>query len=235
MRLNATLGNLSLSDDSPNGSGQKLLDIEGKELADFSYETFDPADIETFPGYNSFIKLKAGSLRFTFIEDSIRQLMIFGNRLATLKALYDAASQAAIQRAAEVSRMRFDVAVKTPIIVLPRSGFQPEEVICIRLGEISTTNDYGKHTTDDIKTMATLRGVSVSSGTASNIDSSALHMLSDVEIEISVKQRSEATLKSRPELSETEVSHLSLSFTDHLLIDLAFHRSLVLPTTFSLV
>jgi vacuolar protein sorting-associated protein 13A/C len=57
MRIAATLGDLSLTDDSvllvQEESFKKLLSVEGDDVVDFSYETFDPTDHGTFPGYSS--------------------------------------------------------------------------------------------------------------------------------------------------------------------------------------
>jgi vacuolar protein sorting-associated protein 13A/C len=146
LRVGARLGNISLEDLSEETvaepSFKKLLSIEGGELADFSYETYDPTDKETFPGYNSSVNLRAGSLKFTFMEGPIRDLYAFALKFARMKAVYDAASQAAVQRASEVTRMHYDVVVKTPIIVLPRDGLESPDRLVLRLGEIVAKNEY---------------------------------------------------------------------------------------------
>lgn len=236
MRVSASLGNLSLKDDTTVFTSESpfknLLNIEGKEALEFSYETFDPTDKETFPGYNSFIKLRAGSLRFIFMEHSIRELSAFGARLAQLKALYDAASQAAIQKASEVTRMRFDIAVKTPILILPREVSETSEVLCLRLGGITTHNEYGKTIDDDLKTVASLKGLNVSSGTMQQIEDAGLQMLRDTELTVTVSQRSEPRLKSDASLSEMEVRTQQVSlvvvYSAVLMSLFGFHRSSVL-------
>lgn len=165
MRLNTTLGNLSFLDETPTATYDKafknLLAIEGEELADFSYETFDAQDKETFPGYNAAVKLRAGSLQFTVMQEPLQHLMSFLSNLSRLKAVYDRASSAAMERAPEVSRMHYDVVVKTPIIVIPKNGYTSAERVVLRLGEVSATNKFGDggESPDTIK--AGLTGVNI--------------------------------------------------------------------------
>ncbi|ELU43058.1 vacuolar protein sorting-associated protein vps13 [Rhizoctonia solani AG-1 IA] len=122
MLVEAKLGQLSLSDDSDTPVCSKefkqLLAIEGEDLANFKYETFDPTDPD-FDGINSSIHLRAGSLKLTFAEEPLRDLYDFLVKFARLKSLYDSATQAAVQRAAEISKMKFDVVVQSPILIFP--------------------------------------------------------------------------------------------------------------------
>lgn len=167
MRVSARLGNLSLEDltddEVANPAFKKLLAIEGDELAEFSYETFDPTDKETFPGFNSSVHLKAGSLKFTFMEGPVHSLFGWAMRFAQLKAVYDAASQAAVQRASEVTRMHFDLLINTPIVVLTRDGLVSADMLVLRLGEIFAKNRYLGDPNDTSTIDAGLRGISVSS------------------------------------------------------------------------
>jgi vacuolar protein sorting-associated protein 13A/C len=167
MRIGARLGNISLEDLAEDAVAspdfKKLLSIEGEELADFSYETFDPEDKETFPGYNSSVNLRAGSLRFTFMEKPVRDLYAFALKFARMKAIYDAASQAAVQRASEVTRMHYDVIVKTPIIILPRNGVVSPDLVILKLGEIVAKNKYMNDPSDTSTIEASLSGINVAS------------------------------------------------------------------------
>jgi len=95
------------------------------------------------------------------MERPLRDLYAFALKFARMKAVYDAASQAAVQRASEVTRVHCDIVVKTPILVLPRDGLASSDILILRLGEIVAKNDY-LHDPDDTSTIdASLRGISV--------------------------------------------------------------------------
>ncbi|KIJ26914.1 hypothetical protein M422DRAFT_55307 [Sphaerobolus stellatus SS14] len=110
MRINGTLGFLTLTDDSPlqtsSPAFKKILTIEGDNLANFSYQTFDPNDKTTFRGVNSLVTLKSGALRLTFLEEPSHDIYQFLIKFAKLKELYDAAAAAAAQRAAEIQLLQ---------------------------------------------------------------------------------------------------------------------------------
>ena len=206
LRVAARLGRLSLEDvqvaREAKEPAKMLLSIEGEELADFRYETFDPADQETFPGYNSSVVLKAGSLKLTFLEHAIRQLYIFGMKFARMKAFYDAAREAAVQRVAEVTRMHYDINVKTPIILLPSSAESDADRLILRLGAIIAKNQYLGDANDTSTIEASLSGISVSSEITVEQKLAKLQMVQDITISGDVKQRSQHGGEQR---AETEV------------------------------
>ncbi|KAI5452535.1 Vacuolar protein sorting-associated protein 13, variant 2 [Naganishia albida] len=193
MRLGASIGNISFKDElSSDGSSsfeREILTIEGHDLANLTYETYDPADPETFPGYNSFVKLRSGSLRLFVSPQPLQHLMAFSTKLARLKAVYDAASQAAMQRAAEVVRMRYDVEVKTPILVLPgldkdcRPG---NDRVIVRLGQVSAKNEYFKDRPTASAIDASLTGISVMSESLEAQDT--MPILADVDLRARINQ-----------------------------------------------
>lgn len=210
MRISARLGNLSLDDLTEdvvaNPAFKKLLAIEGDELAEFSYETFDPTDKETFPGFNSSVHLKAGSLKFTFMEGPVHSLYGWAMKFAQLKAVYDTASQAAVQRASEVTRMHFDVLINTPIVVLPRDGLVSGDMLVLRLGEILAKNRYLGDANDTSTIDAGLRGISVSSEMIHNDKKETLKMVDDVTISATIKQAGGEAHRSDPQAADMEVS-----------------------------
>jgi vacuolar protein sorting-associated protein 13A/C len=210
LRVGARLGNISLEDLSEEAVGvpafKKLLAIEGEELADFSYETFDPSDKETFPGYNSSVNLRAGSIKFTFMERALRDLYAFALRFARMKAVYDAASQAAVQRASEVTRIHYDVAVKTPILVLPRDGLTAPDVLILRLGEINAKNQYLGDPDDTSTIDASLRGINVAAEISVGEKKASMQMVDDVAVTARVKQAGGKSHRSDPHHADTEVS-----------------------------
>ncbi|EIW72804.1 hypothetical protein TREMEDRAFT_25659 [Tremella mesenterica DSM 1558] len=214
LRVAARLGSLSLADLSEGPTAlpefKKLLSIEGDELADFSYETFDPSDKETFPGYNSSVNLRAGSLKFTFMEKPMQDLYVWALKFARMKAVYDAASQAAVQRASEVTRMHYDVVIKTPIIVLPRHGLDSPDILILRLGEITAKNKYLGDPNDTSTLNASLSGISVTSQLYVEEQPADLQMVDDVTISASVKQAGGTSHRSDPHQADTEVTlHMS--------------------------
>ena len=215
LRIGARLGNISLEDLSDDAVAtpefKKLLAIDGEELADFSYETFDPTDQETFPGYNSSVNLRAGSLKFTFMEKPVRDLYTFAMKLARMKAVYDAASQAAVQRASEVTRMHYDVVVKTPIIVLPRDGLTSKDILILKLGEIVAQNQYLGDPSDTSTIKAGLRGINVASEMEWDGKLARIQMVDDVAITADIKQVGSAEHRTDACHADTKVCPLSVS------------------------
>ena len=209
MRIGARLGNISLEDLSDEAAAdpsfKKLLTIEGEELADFSYETYDPSDEVTFPGYNSSVHLRAGSLKFTMMERPVRDLYTFAKKFAQMKAVYDAASQAAVQKASEVTRMHYDIVVKTPIIVLPRDGVTSPDVVILRLGEIVAQNEYLGDPNDTSTIKASLRGINVATEIEVDGTKGTLQIIDDVAITASVKQAGGSSHRGQQDRADTEV------------------------------
>ncbi|BEI82300.1 hypothetical protein CcaverHIS002_0301680 [Cutaneotrichosporon cavernicola] len=209
MRVAARLGNLSLLDTTEakvaNPAFKELLTIEGGELADFSYETFNPDD-ETFPGYNSMIHLRSGSLKFTFMEDTIHRLMVWLYKFGRMKAVYDQASQAAMQSAAEVTRMRYDVVVKTPIIVLPSDGQNCTDSLILRPGEIFAKNNYLGDKMDTSTIEASLTGLNVLTQIVAEGKSSNLQLVDDVTISAKIKQIAPGDHRADPHKADTEIT-----------------------------
>ena len=153
MRIRAHLGNLSLIDDVNQGVSEEsplrqLVTIQGDELAHFSYETFDE-DSETYPGYDTTVYLRAGSLKVNFVTEPFRKIMDFGVKFGKMQAIFNAARQAAAQQASQMqqkaNKMHFDILIKTPIVVFPRMVITetPErDTITADLGEIYLNNKF---------------------------------------------------------------------------------------------
>ncbi|GMK58122.1 hypothetical protein CspeluHIS016_0501540 [Cutaneotrichosporon spelunceum] len=227
MRVAARLGNLSLLDTTDakvaSPDFKKLLTIEGGELADFSYETFNPDD-ETFPGYNSMIHLRSGSLKFTYVEDTIHSLVVWLYKFGRMKAVYDQASQAAMQSAAEVTRMRYDVVIKTPIIILPSDGQTCTDCLILRPGEIFAKNSYVGDKMDTTTIEASLTGLNVLSQIYAEGTSSNLQLVDDVTITANIKQIAAGDHRTDPHQADTEITtnmtdvKLSLTERQYILV-----------------
>lgn len=205
MLVEAKLGQLSLSDDSDISTHSKdfkqLLTIEGDDLADFKYETFDPTE-PNFDGINSSVHLRAGSLKFTFMEEPLRDIYAFMIKFARLKSLYDSATQAAVQRASEIQRMKFDIVVQSPILIFPRDAATSEDVMIMKLGEIVASNEY---VGDDGRITAGLRGIRLSSELSDGSQKSKLRVMEDVDITASIEQYSNVDRGANPNKPDTFV------------------------------
>lgn len=152
MLIQSRIGSLTLIDDmnaiSPEDSDlRSLLTIEGDNFADFKYETFD-SESENYPGYDSEVFLRSGSIKINFLEEPYRKIINFLVKFGKMQAIFNAARQAAANQANQLqqnaSRMRFDVVVKTPILVFPRAMKEgrPHDTITAHLGEIYAKNAF---------------------------------------------------------------------------------------------
>ena len=152
MQIKARLGSLSLLDDINQGAPEdsplrRLIAIEGDDLADFKYQTYD-ANRKGYPGYDSGIYLRAGSIKVNFLEEPFRKIMEFGVKFGKMQAIFNAARQAAANQATQVqesaSKMHFDIVMKTPILVFPRAMIddRPRDTLTAYLGEIYASNKF---------------------------------------------------------------------------------------------
>jgi vacuolar protein sorting-associated protein 13A/C len=154
MRVSTKLGDLSLVDDVDIGSSEdsplrKLVTIQGDELADFRYETFDRDNTAVYPGYDSSIYLRAGSIKVNFLEEPFRKIIEFLVKFGKMQAIYNAARQAAANQATQIqqsdSRFKFDVVIRTPIVIFPRvviAGKPKRDLLTAYLGEIYAQNKF---------------------------------------------------------------------------------------------
>lgn len=152
MRIGARLGSLSLLDDINQGAStesslRQLVTIQGDELADFRYQTFDAND-EGYPGYDSKVYLRSGSIKVNFLEEPFRKIIAFLVKFGKMQAIFNAARQAAADQASQMQenagKMHFDILIKTPIIVFPRVMVEdkPRDLLTAYLGEIYASNNF---------------------------------------------------------------------------------------------
>lgn len=155
MRLGAKIGDLSLVDDVNQGASasspfRQLITIQGQELVDFSYETFD-SEADTYPGHDTSIRLRSGSIKVNFVTEPFRKMMEFGVKFGKMQALANMARQAAANQAEQMqerttnSKMHLDVLIKTPIIVFPRvigGEVAQQDLLTAYLGEIYAYNSF---------------------------------------------------------------------------------------------
>ncbi|RKP35136.1 hypothetical protein BJ085DRAFT_22499, partial [Dimargaris cristalligena] len=151
MRVGAKLGNLTLTDDCAPSNPltrpefRHLLSMEGGDLANFSYETFDATTPAKYPGFDAALFLRVGSARLVVAEEPVRALMEFGSKFAQMHVLFDAARQAASEQAAQLqeraNRFHFNINIKTPVLVFPESTQRPDTIVA-NLGEINFENRF---------------------------------------------------------------------------------------------
>lgn len=152
IQVKARLGSLSLVDDINQGAPEssplrRLITIEGDDFADFKYQTFD-SKLDGYPGYDSGVYLRSGSIKVNFLEEPFRKIMEFGVKFGKMQAIFNAARQAAANRATQLqenaSKMHFDILVKTPILVFPRAMVddRPRDLLTAYLGEIYASNKF---------------------------------------------------------------------------------------------
>ncbi|KHJ35601.1 putative vacuolar protein sorting-associated protein vps13 [Erysiphe necator] len=151
LRIETKVADLTLLDDmnkdsSEDSSMRKLITIQGDDLADFRYETFDPEAGDAYPGYDSSIYLRAGSIKLNFIEEPIHNIIGFLIKFGKMQAIFNAARQAAANQASQIQqnadRMKVDIHIKTPIVVFPRSSAPRPDTITAHLGEIYAENKF---------------------------------------------------------------------------------------------
>ncbi|KTW25717.1 hypothetical protein T552_03329 [Pneumocystis carinii B80] len=156
VRVDAKLGNLSLSNDFYTDSGlesdiKELISIEGEELANFRYELYDSSNKTTYPGYDTLIYLSSGSIKVFFLKEPFKKILEFITKFAQMKTLYDSARNAAINQASQiqesVNKIHFDILIRTPIMIFPETGKLKNEkknTIIANLGEIYASNTFKK-------------------------------------------------------------------------------------------
>ncbi|KAK4120703.1 vacuolar protein sorting-associated protein 13 [Parathielavia appendiculata] len=236
LRVWTKLGDLSLVDDvnlgvSQDSSLRQLVTIQGDELADFRYETFDPTIFEKYPGYDSSIYLRAGSVKVNFVEEPFRKIVDFLVKFGKMQAIYNAARQAAANQASQLqqsqSRIKFDVVVKTPIVVFPRVIFSERpkrDVITAYLGEIYAQNkfaplDDSENSEIGMKLSAGIRNIRLTSNFHYSDDrEEELQLIEHVDLGFKITYAEHKDGVKRPDLEiEGSMTDFNLRITSHQL------------------
>ena len=181
----------------------QILSIEGEDFADFQYQTFDPTDA-SYQGIKSLVTLNTASVKFQFLGGPLHGIYMFFVKLAKLKGLYDAATQAAVQSAPDVERMQFKISIKSPIVVFPTDPEHSRDNLVMRLGEISASNKSEQAKTT---VSATLRGLQLVSNMYRDDVASTLKIIDDIAVTATVVQ-TEGIDRSRDSVHpDTQVRH----------------------------
>lgn len=215
MKIDTRLGSLSLLDDvnqgaSTDSSLRQLITIQGDELADFSYQTFDMDD-ESYPGYDSKVYLRSGSIKVNFLEEAFRKIIDFAVKFGKMQAIFNAARQAAANQANQIqenaSKMHFDIVVKTPIVVFPRVMVEdkPRDLLTAYLGEIYMANEFvlldGSKSVVANKLSAGIRNIRLTSDFHYAQDvSEELEMIDKVDLDFKITYLEHQTGIDRPDI-----------------------------------
>ncbi len=216
MRIGARLGSLSLLDDINQGASsesplRQLVTIQGDELADFRYQTFDAND-EGYPGYDSKVYLRSGSIKVNFLEEPFRKIIDFLVKFGKMQAIFNAARQAAADQASQIQenagKMQFDILIKTPIIVFPRVMVEdkPRDLLTAYLGEIYASNSFvpvddSKDAAVANKLTAGIRNIRLTSDFHyDNDESEELEMIDKVDLDFKVTYMEHQPGVQRPDL-----------------------------------
>ena len=233
MRVGARLGNFSLVDDvnqgvSAESSLRQLVSIQGDDLADFQYETFDPKS-PSYPGHDTTIFLRAGSIKLNFVTEPFRKIMEFGVKFGKMQAIFNAARAAAANQASKVqeraSKMHFDIVIKTPIVAFPRMIVteNPErDLVTAHLGEIYANNKFeapenangGGQTANKLSTgIHNIRLTSTFHYPGGK--SEELEMLDEVNLDFNITQIEHITRLERPDTEiEGSMSNIYLRISE---------------------
>lgn len=251
MRINTKLGDLSLVDDvnlgvSEDSSIRKLITIQGEDLADFRYETFDSKNEKSYPGYDSSIFLRVGSMKVNFLEEPFRKIIEFLVKFGKMQAIYNAARQAAANQAQQLqqntSRVKLDVIIKTPIVVFPSAvipGRTKRDLITAYLGEIYAQNKFGPLDDSENAEVAMMMSAGIRNIRLTSLfhyaddQSEELELIDHVDLGFNITYAEHKSGAKRPELEiEGNMTDLNLKITQYQMKALlAVSRSV--PAAFS--
>ncbi|KAL1801615.1 hypothetical protein ACET3X_001957 [Alternaria dauci] len=250
MRIGGRLGNLSLIDDinqgvSEESSLRQLVTIEGKNLADFSYETFD-SDAESYPGYDMAVALKTGSIKINFLTEPFRKIMEFAVKFGKMQAIFNAARQAAANQATQVqqraTKFHFDITIATPIVVFPRmvvSDKPDRDTLTANLGEIYAKNSFvplddskGAETAN--KLSAGIRNIKLTSKLHYDENrSEELQLIDKVDLDFNITMVEHKAGQQRPDLEiDGNMSDINLQLTPEQM-KFALELSRSIPAAFA--
>lgn len=236
MRIGAKLGDLTLVDDVNVGASEEsafrqLVTIQGEELADFRYETFDASNKKAYPGYDSSIFLRAGSIKVNFLEEPFRKIIDFLVKFGKMQAIYNSARQAAANQAQQLQqstgRFKFDVIVNTPIIVFPRDltiERRKRDLVTAYLGEIYVQNEFAPLDDSEnaeiaMKLSAGIRNIRLTSLLHyPNGESEELEMIDHVDLGFNIVYAEHKPGRKRPDMEiEGSMTDFNLRVTQYQL------------------
>lgn len=174
MDVSGKLGALTLHDDINEGSPKdsilrNLISIDGDNLAEFTYKTFDDETNRNL--FNSSVEFRLGSSRINFVESSFKRIFNYLSQFQRMKGIYDSTRDAAINQANQMDnpgKIKFDVSVMAPTIIFPtlvKHSTVKYDKLDIQLGEFYAKNDFIKDGNGKVKNVikSGLRNINMSS------------------------------------------------------------------------
>eukprot|EP00842_Homolaphlyctis_polyrhiza_P006737 jgi/Hompol1/7064/HPOL_002423-RA len=147
---NGTIGKLSVIDETELSAStllRQFLTVDEEQTASFTFELLD-SNQSQIAGYDSFLKLRAASLRLTHSSSFVNRLYAYFAQFRAMQSLVDTARKVAEEQALQMQqragKFAFDIIIKTPIVVLPNRNTMDQ--ITLYLGEISATNAVSLNT-----------------------------------------------------------------------------------------
>lgn len=208
MQVAGRLGGLVLCD-LLDESLPQLLSIDGDQVAEFAYETFDPDTNRAL--HTAKFLLRANSARVHVVEQCMARLMVYLRRFALLKAVYDRARAVRTAQVELPLRMLLDVLVRSPVVVVPRGA----DELVLHLGEVKTTNGWSELEDGWVNALAT---------TVSNARvSTELHfgdvvqlapVVEDVDVDVNIEMSDSGTTvaaqigNTKCQLADTQLAYL---------------------------
>lgn len=151
MKINLRLDGLDLTDEIAYSTERdsvfrKLISMDGKQLVEFSYETFD---LETNTNdYDSFLKCTTGSMFVNYNSEATSRILKYFLKLQKMKTYFDRAREAAYNQAPSIEavrKMKLDMLIKAPIFQFSKSNdnnSHTSDIIRYYLGEIFVENNF---------------------------------------------------------------------------------------------
>ena len=145
MSFGLDIGNICMDDcvkRRPDQVHFRFLDLQGSETFHMVYETFQPS-MSGYPGHNSALTIRSGSVTVTYLEDFLMELLQFLARFLEMNQVIENARKAALEQANQIgqTRMHFDIKLETPVLILPKS-LNSKELLIANLGEAVILNDF---------------------------------------------------------------------------------------------
>jgi vacuolar protein sorting-associated protein 13A/C len=211
---------------SEDSNLRQLVSIQGDDLADFRYETFEK-DADSYPGYDNEVFLRSGSIKINFVTEPFRKIAEFGVKFGKMQAIFNAARLAAANQATKVQetagKMHFDILIKTPIVAFPRMVItdSPErDLVTAYLGEIYANNKFvpveGSESEKSNQLSAGIHNIRLTSTFHyPDNQSEELEMIDQVNIDFRINQVEHKAGRPRPDSEiEGSMSDINLRITE---------------------
>jgi len=125
-----------------------MVSIEGGEMIQFHFQSFNKNLRKAYPGYDMFVSANLGALRFVFVNRMLQELATYFGAFAKMRevinaaaAYYYSASVQAVQQTAATSRIKMSFTVANPQVVVPLTSTSSDSAV-LDLGKITVENEF---------------------------------------------------------------------------------------------